>query len=1277
MTEQKEFVDFNIGLGDTGQDNISAIQPVANGEGAIQTVFRRPAENLRERTETLRDTVGELLYYRDYSHLMIEYTGGTITWNGAAPGAPPLGQITITAGSFTLAPMLAPYQAKKGTLSVGTPASNQVIYTVAAAAYATHGMNAVTIKHLHSAAAAVVSVSISDGPVKRIVVTFNSGNTSHDAAAVQSALAIAIAADTALAGRLTITTNAAPSVAIAAVAETRLDTTADDEKHVVLGADVQALTVATPLQPGMGIGIWYKYVIEPAGFGADPKGGLAGGRAESSGNRGTSAIPAAALFITSSNPEKIPGAIPLCRVGYNGQLIWYDGTRLQPGESFTFASPTSVASTALSAFVASLAAVTGGSLVGYNGSGFWADGVTAVTAATMEGAIDEIVSDIAAVTATSPGAIRVGVDAPTIFTGPLTATGGGGALPANTTVRAALDQLDAAVISRRALTAVCSDGTTSVGGDVNSAALFAGINTLAIGSGRYFVRRGTYTNAVIPTTVSGLSLAGEHHALVTLVASATHVFVPTPIIANSSFEFEDIYFTATGGATKYTWGSSVLRIKNCRAQAGLLQINRDASMSPYAPTRVDIAGLRIDNNGGISSAEDSFYVGNNNTAAMPIVGTIRDLRITKVPSVTGNAKSALRIEDLANTSENAVLVFENGHFDPDNYAAIGGHVLKVFSSRQPVVFRNSVFRASDTVNAITVLSIDNSSALLFENCTFIQDGRGKVLDVTIVSSGICFKNCKFYTSPLEANYPEFGVTCDGSAALPIKDVVFEDCYVEIRYGSHTGGAAQRRIEIGSSGGTRTGYGSYTIDGLHIALVYVGFDNSGGGTINDMADNTVSISAGYTGKSSVRGRNITIDLQGKRLVGNGTSAILLNGEDSAAFEIDGLHVLNITEGNTAAAPTPAVTLQNSVVQLNGGRINGGSFNGTPAGSNVAAWKALIYPTGVGSSVEGVRFYEDSATANAGRLLYTASQCKILGNSVNSVAFAAGESTPGWFVYVAGSRQVISNNTLRITGGAQNYLMATDDHALIYIPSGVPRCTVSANTVRFDSAAVKAITVGSTGSTIVGNTIELNSGAQETAILLMASNAIQNVVTGNTVTNEGGGTAIIVDNGTSLSFPNRVFGNTTDVNVSAGVNRILGVVHGYALSGWSSDGFTATATAANSPYVFSLNDYLPDGAVIRGAFATVDPNTTASYATGSNRMKISLLSVDKDGTTVDLAGPINDINDTATHDMPVGTVAFTVDKANKIFLLQVTSSAATSTDVLYSVTVNHTTPKFYVD
>ena len=1095
MTEQKEFVDFNVGLGDNGEDNLAAIQPLSDGEGASQVIFRRPSENLRERTETLRDSVGELLYYRDYSHLMIEYTGGTITWNGAAPGAPPLGKISVTAGNFIVTPMLAPYQAKKGTLSVGTPASNQVIYTVAASSYATHGMNAVTIKHLHSASAASVTVTISAGPVKRIVVTLNTSNTAHDATAVQTALAIAIAADTDLAGRIVITTSAVASVAVIALAETRLDTTADDEKHVIAGSDIQTLTTTTPLQPGMGVAIWYKYVIEPTGFGGDPKGGLAGGRAESSGDRGTSAIPAAALFVTHVSPDKIPGAIPLCRVGYNGQLIWYDGTRLESGESFQFKSPTSVAALALSSFTTTLAGVTGGALVGYNGSGFWADGVTAVTASTMEAAVDEVVADLAAFTATLPGAIRIGVDAPTIFGTALTALGGGGALTTNTTTRAALAQLHTSTIARRGFTAVITDGTASVGGDYNAATLFTSVNTF--GAGKYFVRRGSYTTAADLSTVYGASLIGEAQGLVTLAASTSVKLVASDAAAVN--EFENIYFTVSSATAKYNLAKHGLNLKNCRAQAGVFTLDYVASA---VPTRLSIDGLLVDTDNSIN-ANNAVFVTNAATSAAPITGKVKNLQIRRVNSLNaaGTAQHALNIEQLgsAGTNTDDALTFENCVIDPSTgFGVAAGSVLRIAQSYQPLVFRDCLIRCSQATVTPQVLEIIDSIGITFENCKFVQEGNGKLLSITGSSSDITFDNCKFYTSTGASLEDEFNAICEEfSATMPAKPISFINCYLEIRNGSS---ATLPRITLNRAGGVDAGTGPIAIDGLQVVLNYAtpAFMNA------DLFVITTGLSPVTTSSGSVR--DLSFDFRQKRLAQASARAIVLKSNNTR------LRATNLVlEG--VAEPHNSVATDNTcrLVGLYNASINGGNVRGTPQGANVAYWKAIFELNNTSDSVAGVTFW-DNDTPNKGRLFYLAQiNGRVERNTVRVTNLAATEEADGWFCYMVDDRCMVIDNDITVTTGGGSLSAANDADAFIYATSAADFCLISKN-IMFMPGSLRGITTAGSGTAIVGNVLVDNTAANTNLIHVLATSNNSNVSANVMYNINGGFTASLLDAGT---------------------------------------------------------------------------------------------------------------------------------------------------------------------
>lgn len=386
-TEQKDHLDF-AKLGDTGQDNTDAIAPITNGEPATQTVLRRAPENLRERTEDVRQFAEEMAYYRDVQHLSV-HTAGDITWGGTVLEGGD-GKITQAAAIF-IKPFLTPRADTKGTLSIGVAASNQITYTVAATGWSTERMNQVFVEHRDSLGAALSGI-ITDGPVKRIIVVFDSTNTSHDAAAVKTAVDIAVAADTDLVGNLVTTTNAAALVPIASITETRIEGTAEAEEHRINAGVLDSLTTTTPLQSGDTIAIWYRYLVDPTG-GFD-------GRRESTSTHGNVNIPISALFITSLEPSKIPGAIPLCTVTGNtsnpsGRLVFIDGSVYRKDQTFQLGGA-------------------GAGDIYYNGGPNWAD-LTPNPATDLNTQLDKIITDLgtgiggtakisgAAITASVPG----------------------------------------------------------------------------------------------------------------------------------------------------------------------------------------------------------------------------------------------------------------------------------------------------------------------------------------------------------------------------------------------------------------------------------------------------------------------------------------------------------------------------------------------------------------------------------------------------------------------------------------------------------------------------------------------------------------------------------------------------------------------------------------------------------------------------------------------------------------------------------------------------------
>jgi hypothetical protein len=157
MTKQAYSVDLRQG-GDTGVNTSAAIQPILNGEPATSTNFQRPSENLRGRTEVMRQAHRDHYYARDFAaNMVIEgATGHTIAWAGSTTFGGT--GIVTQAGNLTIRPLLTPRVSTKGTLTIGVLAVNEVKYAVTATGYAARGQDEITIEHRNVAAAALTCV---------------------------------------------------------------------------------------------------------------------------------------------------------------------------------------------------------------------------------------------------------------------------------------------------------------------------------------------------------------------------------------------------------------------------------------------------------------------------------------------------------------------------------------------------------------------------------------------------------------------------------------------------------------------------------------------------------------------------------------------------------------------------------------------------------------------------------------------------------------------------------------------------------------------------------------------------------------------------------------------------------------------------------------------------------------------------------------------------------------------------------------------------------------
>lgn len=506
---QTSYVDY-ANLGDTGANTAAAIQPLQPGEAASAPNLGRAAENVRSRTEIARDVVEDLLYYRDYGGRYVLDTagGGTLAWEVGAAGR------VHNDTTLTIRPFIGPRTNIKGVLRVGTATLTQVIYTVANTAYASDGMNRVTVEHRSVPGTSPVTVTISAGPVYNILVVFDASNGAHDAATVSGLVSSAIAGHSFLAGKIVVTTSATPGLAILATAgrvplSTRVhaagttgNATADLEEHVLAAGALNTFTTTYPLVEGSVLAIRYDYNVEPSGSDPnDPKGGVPGGRSESNASRSSTDV-SANLFRVHDYPEWIPGCIPLCKV-VHGRLVWCDGTILASGTS------------------------------GTPGSTY----ATHISPGAFSGLPTQVVNG--------------GID------------NGGDPVIQDTFV-----SVDERLSQSRYATWTTTDGTNSTGGHYNGVGAVTSAVAACTNGGTIVVRRGAYTTGLpaITITSGGLSLRGETHD--NTLTSRTRITAAASNTVNADVTLENLAYLRTGNVRTDLARNVTLR--NVTLQAGAL-----------------------------------------------------------------------------------------------------------------------------------------------------------------------------------------------------------------------------------------------------------------------------------------------------------------------------------------------------------------------------------------------------------------------------------------------------------------------------------------------------------------------------------------------------------------------------------------------------------------------------------------------------------------------------------------------------------------------------------
>jgi len=208
MTDQ---ISFSNGT-DTGEADAASIAPLQNGERFSASTFGRPMDNLRQRTDTLREEANNTRLLRDHDRAMFMYLDGAppgITWGGTTASGG-TGALVLAAGNvLTIVPAYTAGAARSLYYEgVGTRYPTRYAHTelsdglnhlirVLADVAAFDGGNSISVTITDVPSSGAINVDVQgDGTVsdpsllpgaRNIVVTYDSG-LGHTIASVISAV---------------------------------------------------------------------------------------------------------------------------------------------------------------------------------------------------------------------------------------------------------------------------------------------------------------------------------------------------------------------------------------------------------------------------------------------------------------------------------------------------------------------------------------------------------------------------------------------------------------------------------------------------------------------------------------------------------------------------------------------------------------------------------------------------------------------------------------------------------------------------------------------------------------------------------------------------------------------------------------------------------------------------------------------------------------------------------------------------------------------------------
>lgn len=348
---------------DTGEVNAASVRPVTDGEPAQAAVLVRPTENLRTRTEIVRDELQALKYISDADRALLLTSTGDITWDGISPGFS--GNFTATQ-NLILKPFTAPEISTASRLIICQNTASQITIrtrqngtTGQPRAYS--GANDISFDFTPvNTGLGNVIITVTGAPANNFHVQFDNnvssgvtvaqmlaalnGNTSFVTAGLEAVIDGGIIGSTPdtlgpNGGPIEIGFPQPPSpvvgnkvyltIAPAELLTRFMSGAADAEKHIITPSQLVQFFAAdggtlNKLIEGDVLCVRYDDLVMP----------LDGGRRQSifENPEGMAMNAGNNLFLMRRFPARLPGALPLAAV-INGQLIFVNGRIYNQGEA--------------------------------------------------------------------------------------------------------------------------------------------------------------------------------------------------------------------------------------------------------------------------------------------------------------------------------------------------------------------------------------------------------------------------------------------------------------------------------------------------------------------------------------------------------------------------------------------------------------------------------------------------------------------------------------------------------------------------------------------------------------------------------------------------------------------------------------------------------------------------------------------------------------------------------------------------------------------------------